>query len=600
MVVVNLDEVRVRVTGDTKDFNRKIKQAEKQTKRSSKAMSRSINKFSASLKKMAKSFNPLKLGIGLLLGGGGLGLLVTRSLDAADKLAKVADTIGLSTDALQELRFAAELSGVSADSMSSALQAFGKRVGEARVETGTLVEILKKLDKQLLEDVQAARSMDVAFDLIIKKAASMTDQLDRAALFSAAFGRQAGVAMTNLIRDGADSLDEMRQRAHELGLVLSEDLLRGAEVAKDRMFELKQVVGTSMTRAVLENADAIESLAISLTDLIPAAIGAGKSMLEFLGIMERTPERQLEAALNRIKEINAEMNALDADRSQRDGLIGRFFGSMTDEAMATKQRAMDRLLVTVKELRAEIERRNPKEEEGPLIIDIGPDPAAIELLRALAAEREKMDTDLFRVRARNRHQAATVQDKINVKEEQALTRIIERNRAHNIVLREKAELLEERLSPAADVFTDKLTRGLEQMRAGTFSLKDALADLVLQLLQVALIAPAINSLGNSFASAGGSFISNLLTTRAHGGPVHGNVPVLVGERGPELIVPSGHGSVVPNNRVGSGGVSNHFVVDMRGASIAAVRRLERIVSAVNGSIEPRAVAAVANAQARTP
>lgn len=41
--------------------------------------------------------------------------------------------------------------------------------------------------------------------------------------------------------------------------------------------------------------------------------------------------------------------------------------------------------------------------------------------------------------------------------------------------------------------------------------------------------------------------------KALGGPVTGGVPIMVGEQGPELFVPSGSGKIVPNNAVGSGG-----------------------------------------------
>jgi len=44
--------------------------------------------------------------------------------------------------------------------------------------------------------------------------------------------------------------------------------------------------------------------------------------------------------------------------------------------------------------------------------------------------------------------------------------------------------------------------------------------------------------------------------RAMGGPVSGGKPYMVGERGPELMIPTGGGKVVPNNRLGgSDGVS---------------------------------------------
>jgi tape measure domain-containing protein len=47
---------------------------------------------------------------------------------------------------------------------------------------------------------------------------------------------------------------------------------------------------------------------------------------------------------------------------------------------------------------------------------------------------------------------------------------------------------------------------------------------------------------------------------------------------------------------GGGGVTNHFVVDMRGASSAAVRRLERFVLYIDGSLERRALNVVGDSR----
>lgn len=50
---------------------------------------------------------------------------------------------------------------------------------------------------------------------------------------------------------------------------------------------------------------------------------------------------------------------------------------------------------------------------------------------------------------------------------------------------------------------------------------------------------------------------NRIIGRAGGGPIWGNKPYLVGERGPELIVPRQNGNVIPNNQLG-GNVVNFY------------------------------------------
>lgn len=70
-------------------------------------------------------------------------------------------------------------------------------------------------------------------------------------------------------------------------------------------------------------------------------------------------------------------------------------------------------------------------------------------------------------------------------------------------------------------------------------------DLLRMIFREQVTKPLAGGLGNFFA--------DLFTGKAMGGPVAGRTPYLVGERGPELFVPNGSGSIVPNNRLGSSG-----------------------------------------------
>ena len=65
----------------------------------------------------------------------------------------------------------------------------------------------------------------------------------------------------------------------------------------------------------------------------------------------------------------------------------------------------------------------------------------------------------------------------------------------------------------------------------------------------------------------GGFISGLFKRQA-GGPVSRGQSYLVGEKGPEIFVPSTSGTIIPNDRVG-GGVTNNIVVnvDASGSSV---------------------------------
>ena len=199
----------------------------------------------------------------------------------------------------------------------------------------------------------------------------------------------------------------------------------------------------------------------------------------------------------------------------------------------------------------------------------------------------------------------------------------------------------EQLAASADVvgskfrliFEDNLTNFFTDLVSGAKSFKDAFLDMakgieqaitriVAQNLaqslfgQAAVFGNAGSGLGGIFTSAisglmgGGTstpaagaaslgtgltapanFLS--LPARAGGGDVYPNQAYLVGERGPEVFVPGGSGSIVPNNRLGGIGgmggssivINNHFAsgTDLRTIDQAASQIGMRVQRALRRS-----------------
>jgi hypothetical protein len=100
--------------------------------------------------------------------------------------------------------------------------------------------------------------------------------------------------------------------------------------------------------------------------------------------------------------------------------------------------------------------------------------------------------------------------------------------------------------------------------------------------------------GNIGMSSPGNFMP--LTLRARGGSVANNTPYMVGEQGPELFVPSGNGTIIPNHnmRGGGGGSSFNISVDARGSNDPAAVRAQ-----VQQGILEAAPAIIAAAESRT-
>lgn len=141
-------------------------------------------------------------------------------------------------------------------------------------------------------------------------------------------------------------------------------------------------------------------------------------------------------------------------------------------------------------------------------------------------------------------------------------------------------------------FVDTIAGGVvaigKQMIA--LGIKAALLKKALQSLfqnPIALVAAGVGLVAVGSAIRGA--LSKGIQAREKGGPVSGNTPYLVGERGPELFIPSVGGSIIPNNRMSSFSGRPAFASSMGGRSMVrgndillAYARTQRSQNRVNG------------------
>lgn len=163
---------------------------------------------------------------------------------AGDEIAKTASKIGISTDALQELRHAAQMSSVSADELDDSLKELALRTGEAAQGSGELMEVLERYGISATDAAGKTKDAETMLADIATAMAGAATQADRLFIANQAFG-ESGLGMATMLADGAAGLDEMRARAHELGAVLGTDALEASEKFKANMVELQ----TSMAAA---------------------------------------------------------------------------------------------------------------------------------------------------------------------------------------------------------------------------------------------------------------------------------------------------------------------------------------------------------------
>jgi len=152
------------------------------------------------------------------------------------------------------------------------------------------------------------------------------------------------------------------------------------------------------------------------------------------------------------------------------------------------------------------------------------------------------------------------------------------------------KILQEALDKKAQENADKLTAQYEQLDSafrdgivdsimsavdGTKSLSDSLVGVIKQMARLILQQQLMNAL------SGFSF-TKFFGFRANGGPVSAGSPYMVGERGPEMFVPSGSGKIVANDQLG-GSTSVVVNVDASGTNVEGDEGSSRQLGALVGA-----------------
>jgi len=178
------------------------------------------------------------LAVGFVIGGAKKLFDITAEAAAfGDELSTTAQRLGMTTQAYQELGYAAKLQNIEQETLTKSFEKLNKNLGDLHTNQGTLESKLKKSNPALLAQLKHAKDSEAAFNILSGAINKLPNQMDKASLAQAAFGK-SGQQMLNLISVGSPTIMKMREEAQKLGFVLSDDAVKAAskfDDAHDRM-----------------------------------------------------------------------------------------------------------------------------------------------------------------------------------------------------------------------------------------------------------------------------------------------------------------------------------------------------------------------------
>ena len=180
-----------------------------------------------------------KIGVAFASAGVAAAAALTKmQMSNIDSLAKTADKIGVTTEALGGLRHAAELTGVGSDTLDMAMQRLTRRVSEAANGTGEAKNALIELG------INAANleklPLDVQMEVIADAMGDVKSQSDKVRLAMKLFDSE-GVSLVNTLASGSTGLQQMAKEADTLGITVSRVDAAKIEMANDAVTQSKGV-----------------------------------------------------------------------------------------------------------------------------------------------------------------------------------------------------------------------------------------------------------------------------------------------------------------------------------------------------------------------
>jgi hypothetical protein len=198
---------------------------------------------------LSKSFEVMKshpyLAVGAAAGAAataivGLGaslFAITKSTaDAYDELRDLSIRLGISSEELSKLKYAASLSGVEIDTLSTALRSMESNVVAAAKGSGSAYDALTKLGISVKDIIHL--SPDKQFQLIGEKINAVANASEKTSLAMDIFGGRA----TSVLQMFADDMEGAKKEAEALGLVMGAQDVNNADAFNDSLTRLHGVV----------------------------------------------------------------------------------------------------------------------------------------------------------------------------------------------------------------------------------------------------------------------------------------------------------------------------------------------------------------------
>lgn len=246
--MADLARLVVRLEAESLKFQKELDQAK-----------RKLAGFESSASKSAKQIGAV-LGAAAAAAAVGLGIMIKRSIDLADDMSKAAQKIGVTTESLSQLRYAADLAGVSSSALDKSLIRLNRSMSEAAItSTSKAAMAFKALGVNVENADGSLRASDDVLNDVSDRLAGMRDGATKTALAMDIFGK-SGADLIPLMNGGAKAIAEARAEADLFGQTVEGKAAKQLEQFNDNMSRVSRLFSGVFLQAAQKIAPILEKI----------------------------------------------------------------------------------------------------------------------------------------------------------------------------------------------------------------------------------------------------------------------------------------------------------------------------------------------------
>jgi len=458
--------------------------------------------------------------------------LTTKTSEYASEINDLSEKTGLNTDRLQEMKYAAGQVGMSFESITNATKGLTNFMADASDGGKKQAAAFKELHISTKDAYGQLRTMDDIFPEVLEKLAGMDDVTRRNALANDMFGKSA-TELVPLLNQGADGMQKMYDRAHELGAVMNNEAIQAGDKFGDTLDDLK-TAGNGIFNQIGSS-------------LLPVMQRFADWVLSNLPKIRETVDTVINKYV--IPGINGFVKAIETARNVLNFLMPIIFG--VSAAFLTFNIITKGALI--------IEALTKAWRIGAAALELYRAGASLAAIAQLFLNGTMITNPIFLVAAAVGALAAIIYIFAKNWDDVVYT--------WSTSIKWIKDMVFGAFKAIGDFFTG-IFKGIVDTASNIINGVVGFFTGIMEFFEniVDRIRAAFSWLtGFSGNSYNATVTTKTTGARAEGGPVSSGVPYLVGEKGPELFMPSSSGSIIPNNKMKGNivNINNPVVLDKR-------------------------------------